>query len=310
MDDLELIHMNGRVYDYNLGRFLSVDPFIQDPGNSQSMNPYSYIMNNPLSGTDPSGYATVWDRDKCKGSVAACNAEVANVLRKLGFQVFNGKVNLNNHNATRSSTESLMSERKDEILAFAKFKNKRNFGSRSISGGTFFRVTVNEKGDKSLEFIFAKEILNTDTVFTNGVSNEIDDATRNGDGHIYQVDGANSDFVLFYNPTYGIFSDLNEVNKDINAFETGEGYTTLAKQLGAVMNQLDNAGAGVRFIGHSQGGAITAAAARFAFETGGKLDNIRIALHAAPINNSFATSSFQNFGMISSSFKFTFPLKT
>jgi hypothetical protein len=48
--------MNGRVYDYNLGRFLSVDPFIQDPGNSQSMNPYSYIMNNPLAGTDPSGY--------------------------------------------------------------------------------------------------------------------------------------------------------------------------------------------------------------------------------------------------------------
>jgi hypothetical protein len=48
--------MNGRIYDYNLGRFLSVDPFIQDPGNSQSMNPYSYIMNNPLAGTDPSGY--------------------------------------------------------------------------------------------------------------------------------------------------------------------------------------------------------------------------------------------------------------
>lgn len=48
--------MNGRVYDYNLGRFLSVDPFIQSPTNTQSMNPYSYIMNNPLAGTDPSGY--------------------------------------------------------------------------------------------------------------------------------------------------------------------------------------------------------------------------------------------------------------
>ncbi|NVK88867.1 MAG: hypothetical protein HWE13_12100 [Gammaproteobacteria bacterium] len=55
-DDAQLIHMNGRAYDYNLGRFLSVDPFIQDPGNSQSMNPYSYILNNPLAGTDPSGY--------------------------------------------------------------------------------------------------------------------------------------------------------------------------------------------------------------------------------------------------------------
>jgi len=49
--------MNGRVYDYNLGKFLSVDPIIQSPGNSQSLNPYSYIMNNPLSGTDPSGYS-------------------------------------------------------------------------------------------------------------------------------------------------------------------------------------------------------------------------------------------------------------
>ena len=48
--------MNGRVYDYNVGRFMSVDPFIQGVGNSQGINPYSYVMNNPLWGTDPSGY--------------------------------------------------------------------------------------------------------------------------------------------------------------------------------------------------------------------------------------------------------------
>jgi hypothetical protein len=56
--------MNGRVYDYNLGRFLSVDPFIQSPGNSQSMNPYSYIMNNPLAGTDPTGYTSEAEKPK------------------------------------------------------------------------------------------------------------------------------------------------------------------------------------------------------------------------------------------------------
>ena len=56
LDTHELIHMNGRGYDYGLGRFLSIDPIVQAPGNSQGWNPYSYIMNNPLSGTDPTGY--------------------------------------------------------------------------------------------------------------------------------------------------------------------------------------------------------------------------------------------------------------
>ncbi|WP_395377517.1 RHS repeat-associated core domain-containing protein [Marinicella sp. W31] len=56
LDEMQLIHMNGRMYDYNNGRFLSVDPFIQAPTSTQSMNPYTYIFNNPLSGTDPSGY--------------------------------------------------------------------------------------------------------------------------------------------------------------------------------------------------------------------------------------------------------------
>ncbi|GAB4183111.1 MAG: hypothetical protein Tsb002_05160 [Wenzhouxiangellaceae bacterium] len=56
LNSVDLIHMNGRAYDYNLGRFLSVDPFVNDTANSQSLNPYSYISNNPMSGVDPTGY--------------------------------------------------------------------------------------------------------------------------------------------------------------------------------------------------------------------------------------------------------------
>jgi hypothetical protein len=48
--------MNGRVYDPQIGRFLSADPYIQAPYNTQSYNRYSYVMNNPLKYTDPSGY--------------------------------------------------------------------------------------------------------------------------------------------------------------------------------------------------------------------------------------------------------------
>ena len=55
LDYLQLIHMNGRMFDFNSGRFLSVDPYIAGSG-SQAINPYTYIFNNPLSGTDPSGY--------------------------------------------------------------------------------------------------------------------------------------------------------------------------------------------------------------------------------------------------------------
>jgi RHS repeat-associated protein len=56
VDHADIIHMNGRIYDPLLGRFLQADPHIQGPKNSQSYNRYSYVLNNPLSYTDPSGY--------------------------------------------------------------------------------------------------------------------------------------------------------------------------------------------------------------------------------------------------------------
>ncbi len=56
LDKVGLINMKGRVYDPVIGRFVSADPFIQEPGMTQSYNRYSYVMNNPLNLTDPSGY--------------------------------------------------------------------------------------------------------------------------------------------------------------------------------------------------------------------------------------------------------------
>lgn len=56
LNGVGLIHMNGRVYDPELGRFLSADPNVQFSHDPQSFNRYSYVLNNPLSFTDPSGY--------------------------------------------------------------------------------------------------------------------------------------------------------------------------------------------------------------------------------------------------------------
>ena len=43
ISEFNLIHMNGRVYDPVIGRFLSADPHIQAPYDTQSYNRYSYV---------------------------------------------------------------------------------------------------------------------------------------------------------------------------------------------------------------------------------------------------------------------------
>jgi RHS repeat-associated protein len=56
LDEVGLIHMKGRIYDPWIGRFISPDPTVKYPYNSQSLNRYSYCLNNPLRYIDPSGF--------------------------------------------------------------------------------------------------------------------------------------------------------------------------------------------------------------------------------------------------------------
>ena len=49
------INMNARLYDSFTGTFISPDPFVQAPDNSQNFNRYSYCLNNPLKYVDRNG---------------------------------------------------------------------------------------------------------------------------------------------------------------------------------------------------------------------------------------------------------------
>ena len=80
-DAAGLIHMNGRVYDPRLGRFIEADPYIQAPGNLQSFNRYTYVRNNPFFYTDPSGYLSLSDIDPSKS--------VKNFVSNLSNQAMN-----------------------------------------------------------------------------------------------------------------------------------------------------------------------------------------------------------------------------
>ena len=56
LSDTGLVDMEGRVYDPEVGNFLSPDPNVQYPFSSQGYNRYIYVNDNPLSLSDPSGY--------------------------------------------------------------------------------------------------------------------------------------------------------------------------------------------------------------------------------------------------------------
>jgi RHS repeat-associated protein len=56
LDSTGLYYYGARYYDASIGRFISPDTIVPSPANPQSLNRYSYCLNNPLKYVDPSGH--------------------------------------------------------------------------------------------------------------------------------------------------------------------------------------------------------------------------------------------------------------
>jgi RHS repeat-associated protein len=93
LDELSLINFNARIYDPVLGRFMSADPMVEDIYLLQVLNHYSYVGNNPLSFTDPSGLCFLgcfWQQSWFRPVVAIAAALTLNyylpmILPEFGF---------------------------------------------------------------------------------------------------------------------------------------------------------------------------------------------------------------------------------
>jgi RHS repeat-associated protein len=65
---LRLYWYVSRAYDPALGRFTCPDSIVPNPGNPQSLNRYSYVRNNPLGYTDPTGHRERRRQDYAAGA--------------------------------------------------------------------------------------------------------------------------------------------------------------------------------------------------------------------------------------------------
>ena len=100
LDEVGIIQMNGRIYDPKLGRFLQADPHIQAPADTQMYNRYSYVRNNPLNATDPSGYfledldrlGKKVGRSLIRAAVKIFGAEIVNLVGSAVSSYYGGAV--------------------------------------------------------------------------------------------------------------------------------------------------------------------------------------------------------------------------
>jgi RHS repeat-associated protein len=56
MPAIGLYHYGARFYSPSMGRFISADTIVSDLSNPQNLNRFSYVLNNPLRYTDPTGH--------------------------------------------------------------------------------------------------------------------------------------------------------------------------------------------------------------------------------------------------------------
>lgn len=74
LDSTALIHMNGRVQDPLLGRFVSADPFDDRALGGQAWNRFGYVGNNPLTYRDLSGFGLTNNRPSIRPTMPECAA--------------------------------------------------------------------------------------------------------------------------------------------------------------------------------------------------------------------------------------------
>jgi hypothetical protein len=286
------------------GRILQADPFIQAPGNSQSYNRYSYVLNNPLSYTDPSGY--FFDKlfkgiNKVFGKFAPLVA-IAIAWWNPGALLFNstwaagaGSV-LNGGKFGHGFLSAGLAQGLSGKINSISTKLGRVTAS-AVVGGTVSKLTGGKFANGAMTGAFSRA-LNDEGAWT-----KKDVAAAQASKDVYDSDGGFDTIGVDYDPVEGFGAKLvgNGEGKYTVAFRgtdeffgadaganagnaTGLGSEQYDMAISLAMDVVDAVGAGnVTFTGHSLGGGLASAAA---YATGGNAITFNAAgLHSRYITN-------------------------
>jgi RHS repeat-associated protein len=121
-DETGLYNYKARLYDPQIGRFISADSIVPRPGDLQSFNRYSYCSNNPLVYVDPSGHIDIGDTIGPDGAPDSyADWPTVDVGINTGVEVGVGDGKTSNNNSSAESDRSWLGQFLDFL---SNFKNK------------------------------------------------------------------------------------------------------------------------------------------------------------------------------------------
>jgi RHS repeat-associated protein len=311
LDEVQLVHLNGRVYDPVIGRFLSADPFVQAPTFSQSLNRYSYVMNNPLSLVDPSGF---WSLGK---ALKKAWRGVKKAVKKYWKPVVAAVAGI----ALSVVTGGLASGFLGAVLSGAGFGFGSAFTGTLLNGGRFGdALKAGLKGaviggavagvaygvgqviggvsqgfkdwkhgkigiyDVGPDGIPHPTNFIRDKIFVNGMQNKVAAAAQRG---LEQYGGQS--FTLVHNPSSGFIADLTE-----SVLGKLVGPSNVSKELAHFLGA--NSGVIRELTVHSQAGIIAKNAFGILAGKGVKLHNLTVNWNGVAINKITAAASAKAVG--------------
>ncbi|MEK3825864.1 RHS repeat-associated core domain-containing protein [Paenibacillus sp. FSL K6-1558] len=181
-EETGLQYLRSRWYDPNLGRFINEDTYEGDKAEPSSLNLYTYVENNPLIYTDPSGEAKRGEKNALEGlgSGSGSASGSAGMGRSSGGGLGGGGGGLKG--GSRGSKPKPSTSTSGQVSQGGNSSVKVNYGNNKVEvyrGGKTFEVRTNEvKLDKKTGLVKT----------THGLSLDINPNTISKFGGAYRID--------------------------------------------------------------------------------------------------------------------------